>query len=201
VLPRFHGRARGIAAVTIWTIAVAAGIWILFRYSNTAGEPATAPYHWPSGTSIQRATDRATLLVFAHAQCSCTASSIEELAHIVADAGEKLDVYLLFYAPQGEPEDWVHSRLWRNAVIIPGIHAIEDRNGAEVRRFHAATSGQALLYDSAGHLRFSGGITASRGHAGGNDGRDAIVSFAIHGYSRRATTPVFGCSLIGADRR
>jgi hypothetical protein len=183
-----------------WAAAVGLGLWTLLRYSNTPGASATPPPRWPSQTSIRRADDRATLLIFAHPQCPCSEASVDELAHIVADTREKLDVYVLFYAPTHQTADWVRGRLWREAVAIPGLHAIEDRDGREARRFHVATSGQAVLYDAAGRLQFSGGITASRGHSGGNDGRDAIVSLVMHGSSARATTFVFGCSLLGEDR-
>jgi hypothetical protein len=55
-----------------------------------------------------------------------------------------------------------------------------------------------ILYDAAGRLRFSGGITAARGHAGDNLGRSAIVEL-LEGDSPTATaTPVFGCSLLEA---
>jgi len=192
-------RALRVFSVAVWVMAVGVGIWILLRYSNTPGAAATPPLRWPSDTSIQRVKDHATLVVFAHPQCPCSEASIEELAHIVADSRERLDVYVLFYAPEQKTDEWVRGRLWRNAAIVPGLHAIEDRNGVEVRRFRVGTSGQALLYDTAGFLRFNGGITASRGHSGGNDGRDAIVSFTMHGSSRRATTPVFGCSLLGGS--
>jgi hypothetical protein len=145
---------------------------------------------------VPLAADRPTLLIFAHPQCPCTEASVGELARIVASTHKKLALYVLFYAPEEKSESWVRGRLWRNAAFIPGLHAIEDRNGVEVRRFHVATSGQALLYDTTGNLRFSGGITALRGHEGENDGRDAVVSLVTSGLSDRATTPVFGCSLL-----
>jgi hypothetical protein len=195
----FHTRTLRVVFVALWVFVVGTGIGILLRYSNTPGESATPPVTWPSRTSIRRTKGHATLLVFAHPQCPCSEASVEELASIVADAGYKLDVRVLFYAPEQQTDEWVHGRLWRNALIIPGLRPIEDRNGVEVRRFRVAASGQALLYDAAGHLRFNGGITASRGHSGGNDGRDAILSLALHGSSKRATTPVFGCSLLGGN--
>jgi hypothetical protein len=186
--------------VIFWIFTVGGGFFALLRYSNTEGKPASAPHSWPKDTSIVRAHDRYSLLVFAHPQCPCTAASIEELAHIVATAHGQVDTYVLFYAPELKSEEWVHGTLWQNASIIPGITAIDDREGVEARRFEVATSGQALLYDREGLLQFSGGITASRGHEGGNDGRDAIVSLALNGYARRVTTPVFGCSLLGENR-
>ena len=69
--------------------------------------------------------------------------------------------------------------------------------GAEIP---AVTSLAALesLYDTSGKLRFHGGITASRGHAGDNRGRQAVVALARGETSDRAETPAFGCMLHGA---
>jgi hypothetical protein len=94
-------------------------------------------------------------------------------------------------------EKWAKDDLWTDAAAIPGVRVIADRNGSEVSRFGAATSGQTLLYDPAGRLVFNGGITAARGHFGPNDGVDAIVSLLEHGTARHHSAPVFGCSLLG----
>jgi hypothetical protein len=70
-----------------------------------------------------------------------------------------------------------------------------DEGGAEARRFGAATSGQALLYDAAGRLVFSGGITPARGHSGDSAGRDAIIRWVERGTAPQKSAFVFGCSL------
>jgi hypothetical protein len=70
-----------------------------------------------------------------------------------------------------------------------------DEAGREAARFGATTSGHVLLYDRGGRLRFSGGITASRGHVGDNAGRAALLGLLIHGETERERTPVFGCPL------
>ncbi len=144
---------------------------------------------------------RATLVLFVHPQCPCSKSTIEELAHIVAHSLERVNGYVFFYSPEEKPSDWARTGLWQSASMIPGVRAMEDPDGREARRFHAATSGQTLLYDAAGHLRFSGGITAARGHSGDNDGRDTIISLVLTGWAALKTTPVFGCSLLGEARR
>ena len=167
------------------------------KYANTPGVSAKPPIVWPRATALERSRDGLTLLLFLHPQCACSDSTLEELAHIVAAAPQKLKVYALFYAPEEHGRQWVQDRLWRSAAIIPGVRSIEDQNGREARGFRVATSGQALVYDAGGTLRFSGGITAARGHAGDNDGRTAIVSLALHGSAPIGTAPVFGCSLLG----
>jgi hypothetical protein len=110
------------------------------------------------------------------------------------------DAYVLLYAPRSEGSQFTQTRLMRAAESIPGVHAIDDIDGAESRRFGAATSGQTLFYDAHGALMFNGGITASRGHAGDNYGRDAVLSLLETGTAARRTTPVFGCSLLGEEQ-
>ncbi len=69
-------------------------------------------------------------------------------------------------------------------------------DGDEARRFGAATSGHVMLYDAAGRLHFSGGITPARGHEGDSLGRDAVIDL-IEAYrsAGRRCSPVFGCPL------
>jgi hypothetical protein len=183
----------------VWIVAVGLGATTLLRYSGTPGKAATPTRDWPGGTSIQRARARATLVLFLHPQCPCSRASIEELAQIVAERQGKLDVSILFYAPEQKTSEWVRAGLWDSARAIPGVHEIEDHQGVEARRFRAATSGQALLYNAAGHLAFSGGITRARAHSGANDGREAIVAAVLDGPARRTNTPVFGCGLLGEE--
>jgi hypothetical protein len=88
------------------------------------------------------------------------------------------------------------SRLIKTIDSIPGIIRKTDVSGQEAKLFGAKTSGDVLLFGANGNLIFAGGITASRGHEGDNNGADAMLK-AIDD-SRRATvstTPVFGCSL------
>jgi hypothetical protein len=106
-----------------------------------------------------------------------------------------VETHVLFYQPAELPPRWAETEIWRSAAAIPGVTVSHDPGGAEARRFHGATSGQALLYDAAGRLIFNGGITGSRGHAGDNAGRNAITSLLMKGAAERARTPVFGCSL------
>ncbi len=102
---------------------------------------------------------------------------------------------VLFVKPQGFSEDWEKTDLWRGAASIPGVKVMTDESGVEARRFDSETSGQVMLYDADGQLRFSGGITAARGHSGDNAGRSAIVSLLTSNYSEIKQTPVFGCPL------
>jgi hypothetical protein len=117
----------------------------------------------------------------------------------MAHSQGRLTAYVLFLKPAGFSEDWENTDLWRNAAGIPGVTAIVDDEGAEAKRFHAATSGQTFLFDANGQLLFSGGITGSRGHSGDNAGKIAIVSLVNSGASELTETSVFGCPLFDPD--
>ncbi len=131
-----------------------------------------------------------------HPQCVCSEATVAELGRLVARTQNAADIHLLFLNPSGVSDDWTHAELWRTASKIPGVHVVQDDGGVEARRFGAATSGQTLLYDKGGRLRFSGGITASRGHEGDNAGRTAVESILLKD-SGRSSTPTFGCALFG----
>jgi hypothetical protein len=74
-----------------------------------------------------------------------------------------------------------------------------DEDGSEARRFEIETSGHTLLFDGAGRLMFSGGITSARGHSGENAGRSALGTLLRGGTPVLDKTLVFGCALF--DRK
>ena len=118
----------------------------------------------------------------------------------MARCQDRLAAHVLFFKPRGFPDGWEKSDLWLNAAAIPGVAVIED-DGGEIALFSAATSGETILYDSHGRLLFHGGITASRGHEGDNQGRDAIVSLLTNKALAQAGSLVFGCPLRDTDSR
>ena len=192
-----------VAASLLWLCAVGVGLWTLWGYQNTPGLAATPPPQWPAGSHLQPDLSRATLVMFAHPHCPCTRASVGELARLMTQAQDRMTAYVLFMRPANFPVEWEKTDLWASAAAIPGVRVARDDDGAEARRFHAATSGQTLLYDKGGNLLFSGGITGSRGHAGDNSGRSAIVSLLTTGEAEHRNTSVFGCAIFagGAECR
>jgi len=193
-------RNTGIAlVVAVWLVAVGAGMRSLARYENTPGQSASPPIAWPDNSRLQRNAAGATLVVLAHPQCPCTRTTIGELELIIARSGNKLRTYVLFMQPDQFDREWVQTDLWKKAEAIPGVSVIADSSGLEARIFGARTSGQALLYDKAGGLRFHGGITPSRGHSGDNVGRSTIVTILNEPDNFEADMCsrcfVFGCPL------
>ncbi len=193
-------RIRLLLPVTmLWLATVGCGLWLLWGYENTPGVAAQPPGDWPTDSRLQRAPDRATLVMLAHPHCPCTRASIGELAQLMAHAQGRVTAYVLFLKPAGFADDWEQTDLWQSAARIPGVTALIDDDGAEAQRFHAATSGQTILYNAAGRLQFSGGITSARGHAGDNAGRSAIVALVNAGAAQQTETSVFGCPLFNPE--
>jgi hypothetical protein len=179
----------------VWLIAAAAGLAVLWRYDNAPGTAANAPARWPASSVLEHRAGEPTLVLLAHPQCSCTPASLAELAEVLARARTRPKTYVVFLKPEGFADDWVHGSLWKTAASIPGVTLIRDDDGREAQRFGGATSGQTLLYDAGGALRFSGGITGSRAHAGDNAGRRSLVALLSGADPDRAATNVFGCPL------
>ena len=184
-----------LIAAAAWLLAVGSGFARLWSYSLAPGVAADAPPIWPPDSPIPRQTGVPLLVMIAHPECPCTRASIGELSRLVADSPVALSVAVVFVMPRDRVAAWQASDLWRSAVAIPSVSAFADADGREARRFGSATSGQTFLYDGRGRLRFSGGITAARGHAGDNAGRHAILAILDRTATDEARTPVFGCPL------
>jgi hypothetical protein len=201
--PRFSLQAqkRKILSTALlagaWILALSIGLRALANYENAPGKTGTTPDSWPAASRIPRAPERATLVMLAHPHCPCTRASVGELAQIMAGVQGKVAAYVLLLKPKNSPPDWDDTDLRHSAACIPGVMVMSDVDGEEAARFGAETSGHALLFDSKGHRLFSGGITASRGHAGDNAGENAIEALINNQASKLKSTLVFGCSLSG----
>jgi hypothetical protein len=136
----------------------------------------------------------------AHPQCTCTRASLGELAEALARSTSKPKTYVVFVKPSSMPEGWEKSDLWETASRLPNATIVRDDDGREAGIFGAATSGQTFVYDADGALQFSGGITASRAHAGDNEGRSSVVALLNRLDRNRPTTNVYGCSLFAAAK-
>ena len=183
------------AAGALWLSLVGAGVGALWSYANTPGADAAAPGRWPAASRIKPAAGRAVLVMSAHPRCPCTRASIGELARLMTQARGMVTAYVLFVKPPRVSDGWEQTDLWESAAAIPGVTPVRDDGGVEAGLFRAATSGQTVLYDAAGDLLFSGGITGARGHAGDNAGRAAVVSLLTAGEADRRDAPAFGCPL------
>lgn len=210
-----RGRAgrRGLllwAAAALWlALAVGGGTW-LTRHAATPGDSAAAPEQWPSASVLPREVEKPTLVVLLHPRCACSRATVRELERLLARVPGKATTVVVLVKPPGVDghEDWENGDLRRAAEKISGVRVVLDEHGDEGRRFHAATSGQALLYAADGTLVFNGGLTAARGHEGDSAGTTAIEAqlrdgLPSAGANARADgisrTRVFGCLIFGKE--
>jgi hypothetical protein len=193
----------GILGV-VWALSMAAAVIAVWRYKATPGRAAAAaPLTWPSDLALPRAAGRATIVMLAHPRCTCTRASLDELALLMTQLGDRASGYVLFMRPTDLPEGWERGDSWTRARAIPGVQVMTDRDGALAARFGATTSGHTVVYDAQGRLVFSGGITGARGHEGDNAGLAMIRTQLARRSLEVGNTPTYGCELglIRGDHR
>ncbi|MGV3722962.1 MAG: RedB protein [Actinomycetota bacterium] len=191
-----------IAGVLVWLVAIGAGMGMLWRHSITPGEAGQAPTGWPANSALRLAAGRYSLLMWCHPHCPCTRASLAELARLKALCGDRLAVTIVFEKPEGYAAEWVRGENWRLASAMPGCN-VQVEDGGEAARFGARTSGQTLIFDQDGRLRFSGGLTLGRGHLGENPGFEGARRLVLTGSAPLHEAPVFGCALFtdGSEQR
>ena len=122
-----------------------------------------------------------------------------ELRQIMEACREDMTAHVVFVQPDGTEAGWPVSNLWKTMSDLNGVPISTDHGGRESRLFGAKSSGHAYLFDAAGRLVFSGGITGSRSVGGKNRGKITIMDFVkSHGATPRQpkTCSVFGCPLM-----
>jgi hypothetical protein len=186
-----------VLAGLIWTATVGAMYQTIRRFETTPGRQAQALPSWPIQSRIVPAPDRWTLVMLIHPQCGCSRASIQELERIIELSGPSLQTYVLVYRPTGFPPGWEKTEVVQAAAGLRQARVVFDTDGREARLFGGFTSGQTFLYDRNGELRFSGGITSLRGHAGVNRGSMDVVNI-VRSRARQGTHPVFGCAIVTA---
>ena len=186
-------------ALAAWLAACAVGFGCLLDYAHTPGAPSVAPARWPAATPWARATDRPTVVVFAHPRCPCTRASLAELARVVGRARRPFALHVVLFVPQPAPADWLATDLVAAAARLPGVALHTDGGGELARRFDARTSGHTLVYDAQGALAYSGGLTAARAHEGDNAGADRVASLLGAPGASGFPLRTFGCPLDERD--
>jgi hypothetical protein len=181
--------------IVIWLCAIGVGLRFVLAYENSPGTVGGVPKTWPVGSRVRHTQDLPTLVMMVHPHCPCSRASVSELSLLLAQVHGRVNANVLFVRPKGVPENWEIAELWASVARMPGVKLNVDNDGVEAHRFGSITSGQVMLYNAQGKLLFSGGITASRGHSGDNDGRTAIVALLTQGHAATDETPVFGCQL------
>jgi len=184
-----------VLAGLIWAATVGAMFQSIRRFETTPGREAAARVSWPAKSRIAPARDGWTLVMLIHPHCSCSRASLQELERIIELSGASLHTHVLVYRPADFKSGWEKTETFQAATHLQRAHVVVDTDGQEARLFGGFTSGQTFLYDREGALRFTGGITSLRGHAGVNRGSMDVVDI-VHTKASRATHPVFGCAIV-----
>ena len=187
-----------VLAGLIWTATVGAMFQSIRRFETTPGRTATALSSWPVKSRILPAHDQWTLVMLIHPKCGCSRASIQELRRIIEMSGPSLQTYVLVYRPADSPTGWEKTEVVEAASHLQRGRVVIDPDGQEARLFGGFTSGQTFLYDRHGDLRFSGGITSLRGHAGINRGSMDVVDI-VHAKVQQGAHPVFGCAIVTTE--
>ena len=179
-------------ALPLWLLGCGLSIQFGLSYQFAPGKAADAPPVWPAASSIPLDPSRPTLVMACHPRCPCTQASLSELERLQARRPGRFSVHLLMLSPS--QLSWEDAAMWRQARSYSWISVWPDPDRQQSSLFGAWTSGQVLLYDPSGRLRFSGGITAGRGHEGENPGMEMLTA-ALEG-GPASSAPVYGCSLV-----
>jgi hypothetical protein len=184
------------AGIVVWMAALGFGFHRLTAYSLKPGVASSSLERvWPSALRFSPAPDHCTLVVTLHPECPCSQATLTELARIVSN-DNGLRTFAVFESYDSLPEEIEGSKLWQEAVAIPGLTAVRDNDGKVAALLGARTSGEVRVFSPNGSLLYSGGITGSRGHAGANPASDAVIAL-VTGKSTtpRFGVPTFGCAL------
>ena len=189
-----------VLAALAWAGTIAAAYQAVRRFETTPGMAADAASSWPVRSAIARQDGQWSLIMLVHPHCSCSRASIQELQAILEKAPHTLRTSVLVYRPSEFPAGWERTDVYEAASRLPRTNVIIDRDGREAAVFGGFTSGQTFLYDGTGRLRFAGGITSLRGHAGVNRGRADVIQIANAGKGS-GKHPVFGCAIASPGKR
>ena len=189
-------RRSAVAVLTTWALLVAGGQAMLLEHTTTAGDPGHPP------SSLSRELDAALrwdrtqplLMLAAHPQCPCLPATLVELQRALAQ-GSPPTLRVLVHTPSTPPPAWDAAD---DAALRRGLPAgavVDDHDGALAAALGLRTSGHVLLFARDGSLRFTGGITAGRGHEGDNRAGRTLTACLGDTGKPSASTAVFGCPL------
>ena len=179
----------------IWIFVIVVGSKALIRYEYGSTEPGESPSQWPVHANIQPPRGKYVLVMVAHPDCPCTRATVSQLEELMTRLSGKLVAYVLFSKPGASAQEVRTAELWKKAARIPGVSVLYDSQGAESATFGGLVSGQTMLYNPAGRLVFTGGLTSARGRDGHSAGTEIVLRRVTEGATAPVDTAVFGCSL------
>lgn len=189
-----HPKTVIILLSCLWVGGIGIGSTAMLNHEFTAVPQANAPLTIPDTISSLDLEDKAlTIAIAVHPDCPCTEASLEQLDRLLLRNSENIQIIGLVRA---NAETIESNSYWQRLEALPNTHPISDPDGKIANQLGARVSGATIAYDANGILRFQGGITASRGHAGSSRGLDTLEAIARQlAPAELCSAPAFGCSL------
>ena len=189
------GRALAYGAGLLWIAAAVGGTAYIFLYESRPAAAVQLAQAWPDAVGLARNERGFSLVIAVHPKCSCTRASVAELNKLMLAWRDRVHAIALVTKPFEVADLWSETDVTARLREIPNVTVVRDLGGAKSAAFGAKSSGQTLLYDSAGQLVFAGGITAFRGHEGPSIGAETLRQIVAGEGAPGRHTKVFGCSL------
>jgi hypothetical protein len=192
-----HSRKKipvGISLILIgWLIASGIGFWALQRFDFTPGPQ----IHAEVNPTLSDNSSSFRIKFFAHPHCPCMRASLAELARLLERWGDQVSTEILVMQPKDIPKEEFPTIV--REFPLPRVTIRYDLEAKEANHYRVRTSGEILVFDREGKLRFRGGITPSRGHQGPNVGSEAVRALLRGERVTITEMPVFGCPLLRRD--
>ncbi|MDQ8184834.1 hypothetical protein [Pelagicoccus sp. SDUM812002] len=187
---------------SLWLGGISAGSIALWDHEFTEGQSSDAPLSLPAELGALAKDEKPlTLFMAVHPGCPCTGASLEQVDRLIAGNPDSIQLIGLVRA-RGESSETAtgatlqEEKYWKRLEAMPNAHPYADHDGALARLLGTHTSGATIAYDETGGLRFQGGITPSRGHAGPSRSMDELEAIARQlAPLELCSSPTFGCSL------
>jgi hypothetical protein len=196
----FPKKRAWLLVLLLWLGLIAAGYAWLLRYGFAPGKIATAPGIIPPSLAPSNYVGHAQLFLALHPRCPCSRATVKELAKILSRIPGTINTTVLVYKPASEGESWLQSSLLDECRHM-NCRVLSDPDGRLAASLGSLTSGNVVLYDANGKLRYQGGITASRGHEGDSAGQRAVLEILSGSCKSYKSMPVFGCPIQQSETR
>jgi hypothetical protein len=178
-------------------LAVVGGYGLLIAHATTPGAAGSVVANLPAALRARLgvAANVPVVLVAVHPQCPCLPATLAALADVVGTRS-RVAVKLLVQAPRHVPAEWSAAavdslrRSWPTGVVV------DDPDSEMALALGCRTSGHVVFFTTDDCLRFDGGITESRGHAGPNAAARALATALAGSGQAVGRTAVFGCPLV-----
>jgi hypothetical protein len=186
------------SAFIIWTACVFFGMQSMMKFDFESQLSSRPPEKFP--LTIKE-NNLPVLYLILHPRCPCSSVSLDAFSQILLRTEGKVRASIFFVKPNSKlPQNWMQSDLWKKAQALKGVEVSIDDGGKIAKTFDAQTSGQVLLYDNDGKLRYAGGLNEARGQKASGLIEDKIVwlienKFNLQSGTSARTSPALGCPL------